>query len=267
MLPFNLPLLHRPILWYGFLFAVGFFLSYWTLLFLLEKMPKFSTQAKPLAERITLYVVVGTLIGARLGDLLFYQNWSDYVHDPLMIVKVWEGGLASHGGAVGIVLALYFLSLRKKMPAFLTLLDLIAAVAGIACFFIRIGNFFNQEILGKVTTVPWAIVFGHPIDRSAPLPRHPVQLYEAVFYLFVFFLLFFLWQKRPYFQKPGKASGLFLTLVFGFRFMIEFLKEEQSYWMMGISLPLNMGQYLSLPLIALGLYLLFLHKNASEGES
>jgi phosphatidylglycerol---prolipoprotein diacylglyceryl transferase len=270
MLPFNLPLLDRPILWYGFLYALGFLLSYFALYFLLKKISSFAKEAKAFAERITFYAVMGTVIGARLGDILFYQNLSHLSQDPLMVIRVWEGGLASHGGVVGILAALYLLSRKKNaFCSFVALLDLVAASSGLAACSIRIGNFINQEILGTPTQVPWAVVFGHPADGSYPTARHPVQLYEAGFYLLVFCLLFFLWYRGPFFRQPGKMSGLFLMLVFSFRFFIEFFKEEQSYWLHTFSTSLSMGQYLSVPLIALGSYLFFnqrLTMRSIEGE-
>lgn len=254
MLPFNLPLLGRPILWYGFFFALGFFLGYWVLVYLLKdrKEPRRD------AERITLYVIVGTLVGARLADVLFYQSPALYLHDPLMIIKVWEGGLASHGGAVGALLSLALLAPKIKIR-WISLVDLVVIPAALGGALIRIGNFFNQEILGTITNVPWAVVFGHPMDGTAPVPRHPVQLYESLFYFVLFFVLFFLWRAKPSLRKPGKMSGLFFISVFTFRFFIEFFKTEQSELLRSGAL-LDMGQWLSLPLIALGFYLFFCDK-------
>ena len=250
MFSFPIPILGRPILWYGFFFALGFALSYYVLLYLLRKMVH--GKAKFLAEHLSFYVIVGTLIGARLGDVLFYQSPSDYLHDPWMIVKVWEGGLASHGGVIGILVAVFLFSRKYRELSFLRLLDLLSIVAGLAAGCIRVGNFINQEILGKVTNVPWAVVFGHPADHSAPAPRHPVQLYEAIFYLALFAVLFFYVRKKKW--SEGRITGLFIILVFAFRFFIEFFKEEQSRLMSG-SGGLDMAQFLSLPFILLGLYL------------
>ncbi len=267
MFTFSLPFLNRPILWYGFFFAFGFFLGYWVLLFLLRDLIEDKTKLRKVADRIVLYVVLGTVVGARLGDLLFYQTPSSYLQDPTQIIRVWMGGLASHGGAIGILLALYILSRRKKkeLPTFrwLTLTDLVVIPTALAGCLIRIGNFFNQEILGTPTTLPWAIVFGHPADGSAPIPRHPVQLYESLYYLLVFVLLFSLWRATSSWKKPGKITGLFLLLIFGFRFLIEFLKEEQSL-LLPDSFLLTMGQLLSLPFILLGAYLL-LKRMKAEG--
>lgn len=263
MLPFPIPLLNRPILWYGFFFALGFFLAYWVLKNLLSGHFKSKAHVTAIAERMTFYVVIGSIVGARLGDVIFYQRWTDYVHDPLSIIKVWEGGLASHGGAVGIIIALWLCSkkLKKEYPSLslLRLLDYAVIPTALAACFIRIGNFFNQEILGKPSDLPWAVLFGHPADGSRVVPRHPAQLYESIGYLIIFLLLLFLWKRTHWLQKTGKATGLFLILVFTFRFCIEFLKTEQSFNISPYSF-LDMGQYLSIPFIALGLFLFFRNK-------
>lgn len=259
MFQFNLPFLGRPILWYGFLFALGFFIGYWILLYLLKHLPQnaVKTQAKIVAEKLTFYVIIGTIVGARLGDVLFYQSPAVYLSDPLSIIKVWEGGLASHGGAAGILTALWLFSRKYTMLPWSRWLDLVIIPTGVVGFFIRVGNFINQEILGTITTASWAVVFGHPADHSLPSPRHPVQLYEAFYYLALFFLLFWCFQKKK--LRDGQISGLFLILVFAFRFVIEFFKEEQSA-LMGTHFLCDMGQLLSLPFIVLGLYLWFRKK-------
>ena len=254
MLPFALPLLGRPILWYGFFFALGFFCGYWILRRRLAQT--FGDKARPLADQITFYVILGTIIGARLGEVLFYGHLSWYLHHPLDLFKVWEGGLASHGGTAGILIALWLLSKRKKrdLPtlSFLNLIDLVALPTPLVAGFIRLGNFFNQEILGKPSSVPWAVTFGHPADGSIPEPRHPVQLYEALTYLGIFLLMLSL---APKLKRPGRATGLFLALLFGARFLLEFVKEEQSLLLSGAAL-LTMGQILSIPFILLGFWLL-----------
>lgn len=252
LLPFNIPFLGRPILWYGFLFALGFFLAYLVLQSLLKK--EFGLkQAKFLVEKLCLYVVIGTIVGAKLGDFFFYQDWSD----PLSFLKIWERGLASHGAVAGIFVSLFIFLKKYQKKVSLSwkkLLDFLAVPAGLVGACIRVGNFINQEILGTVTDLPWGVVFGHPIDGSRPVPRHPVQLYEAAFYLAMFAITFWMYQKKKW--KEGRLAGFFLTAVFSFRFLIEFLKEEQSYWMPNWGL-IDMGQLLSVPLICFGLYLFF----------
>ena len=255
---FRLPLLDWPILWYGAFFALGFVVGFPLLVSLLTRFfGQKRSEAVKITDRLTFYMILGTLIGARLGHFLFYERPSHYLNDPLGIFRTWEGGLASHGGAVGILLALALFAgrLRKSAPelTWVRLLDLVAIPAAFAGFCIRIGNFINQEILGTPTDLPWGVIFGHPADRSPSVPLHPVQIYEALFYLSIFACL---WRFSSFLlKKPGRVIGLFLVAVFGFRFCIEFLKLEQSYLLS--SSHLTMGQILSIPLFVGGLFFLF----------
>lgn len=207
------------------------------------------------AEQLTFYVILGALVGARLGDVLFYQSWKEIIRHPSSIFAVWQGGLASHGGAIGILIALWIYAVRHKIR-FWTVVDFTVIPTAIAAVFIRIGNFMNQEILGTPSDLPWAVLFLHPADSGAIVPRHPAQLYEAIFYLCSFAILMLYWQKREPFRFPGKTTGLFLVLIFGFRFVVEWIKVEQSAHLSAGAL-LTMGQILSIPFIALGLYLFF----------
>lgn len=214
-----------------------------------------------LADRLTWFVVAATVIGARLGHVFFY-DWPHYREAPLDIFKVWEGGLASHGGTIGIMLALYLYlrMIRGRFPefTFIGLLDILCVPTALVAVCIRIGNFFNQEIVGPVTTMPWAIIFQHPSEDSVILPRHPAQLYEAIAYLFTFCVLYRIWKTKGENLRQGLLIGLFMIMVFGSRFLIEFLKMPQS--MVIDESWLNMGQYLSLPFIALGCAFLYLQK-------
>lgn len=216
-----------------------------------------------LCDKLTVYVVIATIIGARLFHVFFYEKPSFYLSNPLKILYVWEGGLASHGAAIGIVLAIILFSYRyrsfRPKLDWLRVLDYVSLPALVAAFFIRLGNFTNQEILGTKTALPWAVIFGHPVDGGLPVARHPVSLYEALYYLLLFIILFPLAWKTSLLEKKGKLIGLFLIVVFTFRFFIEFLKEEQSELLNTVS-TLTMGQYLSIPLVILGGYLL-LRKN------
>lgn len=264
MFDFNIPFLGRPILWYGFFFALGFLFGYWIVVHLLRRFsidfPEIKPRISYIVEKLAIYVIVGSVVGARLGDVLFYQEWSEYARDPLSIFKIWQGGLASHGGAIGVLGALFLLSrrLRKELPQFSweILLDFVVIPTALAGCLIRIGNFFNQEILGKATTLPWAIIFGHPTGSEAVVPRHPVQLYESLFYLAAFIVLFCLWKYKAGMRRPGKITGLFFMLIFSFRFVVEFFKVEQSPLIGGHSY-LDMGQYLSIPLIVVGMIFFF----------
>lgn len=259
MIPWNLPFLGRPIFWYGFFFACGFSLAY-IVLFLLLKYDKGGSLGgvgiRKIADSLALYAGVGILAGARLFDLIFYQDWGEILKDPLSVVRIWEGGLASHGGFLGCFLALSIFQRLHRELSLLHLFDLTFFVSGIAGFFIRLGNFFNQEVLGVPTELTWGVIFGHPIDGGVSIPRHPVQLYEAFFYLTLFLCFWFL-RKRYLKWREGLVAGIVLTCAGGFRFIIEFFKEEQSIWLTGSSL--TMGQWLSFPFLLFGLFLLF-HK-------
>ncbi len=209
-----------------------------------------------ITDRLTIYMVVATVIGARLGHFIFYERPIEYLNNPIELFRVWEGGLASHGAVIAIILAMFLFSYRIRSKTdgldWLRLLDFVSVPTALAACFIRLGNFFNQEILGTPSNLPWAVVFGHPADHSIPIARHPVQIYESLFYLGVFFLLWKLTYRPAFLLARGKLVGLFLILVFGFRFLIEFLKTEQSN-IVSLASNLTMGQYLSIPAILAGL--------------
>jgi len=270
----NLPLLERPILWYGFFFALGFFFGYLVFQSLLKEfMRPYRVRKKEIlkiAEKMSLYVVIGTVFGARLGDVLFYQSPVQYAQDPLGIFKFWEGGLSSHGGVVGILISLWIFCvyIRKKYPmlTWIAMLDLLAIPALLAGGFIRIGNFFNQEILGTATELPWGIIFGHPADGGVAIARHPTQLYEAIFYFIFFGVLLALRKKKPKIFRLGKTSGLFFIGTFIFRFLIEFVKMPQSV-LMSKEAFFDMGQLLSIPLVLLGLMLFFCDQYSLRSRS
>lgn len=206
-----------------------------------------------LAERVSFYVIIGAVAGARIGDVLFYQGPSVFVHDPLVIFRFWEGGLASHGAVIGILVALFILSRSKPKISWQRYIDLLALPTLVAGACIRVGNFANQEILGRITEVPWAITFLRPADGSLPVPRHPVQIYEAIGYLI---LALILWRLLPRIKREGLLGGLFLTLCFSLRFFLEFFKQVESA-LIPENFPLTMGQLLSLPVVMLGLWLCF----------
>lgn len=279
---FTIPYLNWPILWYGLFFTLGFavgfpiFVSILARYFSLRPENKGQTKqelkkkATAIADRLTFYMVVATVAGARVGHFLFYEKPSIYLQDPLEIFRIWEGGLASHGAVVAIILALILFAYRiRKLDldlSWIRLLDFVSVPTAFAAFCIRVGNFFNQEILGTPTNVPWAVVFGHPIDHSLPVPRHPAQLYEAFFYLAVFGILFSLSRKPTFLITKGKLIGVFLILVFGFRFVIEFLKVEQSQ-ILSFTSFLTMGQLLSLPVFVLGVIFYFMSPILPSSEN
>lgn len=239
--------------WYGLLFASAFLLGYYVLqhIFKKEGVPE------EWLDKVLLYVMVGTVVGARLGHVFFY-DWAYYSQNLMEIPQVWKGGLASHGAAIGIILALWLFSRKVTKKPILWILDRVVITVALGGFFIRLGNLMNHEIIGKPADVPWAFVF----TRIDNIPRHPSQLYEALCYLVIFGVLFFLWKKKEWGRVNGKLFGLFLVLLFSVRFMIEFVKENQSAFEQ--DLPLNMGQILSIPFVLFGLGLLFVKQKKAE---
>jgi len=238
--------------WYGTLFAAAFVLGY----FILIKI--FRQEGVPVnrLDRLAWYMVFGTLIGARLGHCLFYEP--DYfLKNPVEILQTWNGGLASHGAGIGILIALFIFS-RVERCSYFWILDRMTIVVALSGFLIRIGNLMNSEIFGHPTGLPWGFEFVRSLEwyRSPVFsqPCHPTQIYEALAYLAIF-----LWLCRMYFKKkeklyPGVLLGMFLFSLFTVRFFIEFLKEVQVGFEKGMLL--NMGQLLSIPFIFWGIYLL-----------
>jgi prolipoprotein diacylglyceryl transferase len=238
--------------WYGFLFAMAFVAGYFIMTWVFKK----EGRPQPDLEQLSVYMIFGTVIGARLGHCLFY-NPEYYISNPLEILKVWEGGLASHGAAIGILTAIYLFSKKKKNYPMLWTLDRVVIVVALAGTFIRLGNLFNSEIIGKPTNVSWAFIFTAVDD----LPRHPAQLYESIAYFIIFLILLFIYYKGMEKNRSGLLFGLFLVLVFVFRFFVEFLKENQSGF--EESMVLNMGQILSIPFVLAGIFFItksFKHK-------
>ncbi len=232
--------------WYGLLFALSFIVGFQIMMVIFKKEKRSDEHLNDLVW----YMILGTVIGARLGHCLFY-NPVYYLTHPVEIFMVWKGGLASHGAAVGILTAMYLFTKKNKEFSFLWLFDRIVITAALGGFFIRMGNLFNSEILGVQTDLPWAFIFAS-VDS---VPRHPAQLYEAVSYLIIFiFLIVYYFRTQGKF-KPGFIFGVFLVALFTVRFLIEFIKEDQTYFEQGMLL--NMGQILSIPLIFWGIYLIF----------
>ncbi len=252
---FNLGPLH--IRWYGLLFALGFVSGYQILSWIF----KIENKSQKKLETLTISLIIATVAGARLGHCLFY-NPIYYLSNPLEILKVWEGGLASHGAALGIMTALWIFSAKNKDMSLLWLMDRIAVPVALAAAFVRFGNFFNSEIVGKPADLPWAVIFVRSAQYSDMIPRHPAQLYEAVSYIIIFVSLLFTYKKYKSETPKGLLAGLFLTLLFSARFLIEFFKEVQSAFEQ--NLVLDMGQLLSIPMIIMGVYLLI---NALKKQS
>ncbi|MCX7729191.1 MAG: prolipoprotein diacylglyceryl transferase [Bacteroidia bacterium] len=245
---FTIPLIDWPVRWYGFMWALGFILSH----FVLSRVYKAEGKKLEDLDNLTLYIILGTIIGARLGHCLFYDA-QYYLTHPLDILKIYEGGLASHGGAIGILTAIWLFTKKTKENIW-WLLDRIVIVVPLAGMLIRIGNLMNSEIIGKPTTLPFAFIFASVDD----LPRHPSQLYEAIYAGLLFVLMAYLWKNKRNNYAPGYLFGLFCVLLFSFRFGIEFLKENQEAF--ENALPINMGQILSIPFILIGIFLILKRK-------
>lgn len=341
--PYIVDLGFTELRWYGLLFALGFIISQQVMFYIFKKEGKKEKQV----EVLTLYMVLATIIGARLGHVLFYEP-ARYLSNPIDILKIWEGGLASHGGAVGILIALYLFARKYHDISYLWILDRIVIVVAITGALIRTGNFMNSEIIGSPTDKSYGVVFGrevelrlnyltsaiedveidrvkksnliegslesefqHPVklvvaynDKNKledvkkfsenqllnklqddnirqhvvfsndaafdynqkggfiyattygdGVPRHAAQLYEAISCVFIFLLLFYLWNKNRSGLADGRLFGIFLIACFGLRFLYEFIKENQVAFEDGLAL--NMGQWLSIPLVLAGVYFIF----------
>lgn len=232
--------------WYGLMFAMAFISGY-TIAFKL-----FMDAGKPQEEldRLLIYVLIATIVGARLGHVFFYEA-EFYLRNIHLIPQVWTGGLASHGAAIGIIIAMYLYAKRTAGATFWWVADRVVPGVAIGGMFIRIGNFFNSEILGMPTEVPWAIVF----ERIDMLPRHPSMLYESVLCVIVLASLgwiYFRYNKKP---PEGSLFGAFLVILFSGRFLIEFTKETLADFMQDS--VFDMGQLLSIPFVLFGAWLLW----------
>ncbi len=250
---FEFPIINHPLRWYGLLFAIGFLLSQQIMYFIYRK------DGRPVREVDTLaiYLVIATIVGARLGHVLFYDP-GYYFQNPHRILMTWEGGLASHGGVIGVLLGIYLFARRTKV-SFLWVVDRVSIVAALTFSLIRLGNLMNSEMIGIPTAMPWGFVFTSYDD----VPRHPAQLYEAIHYLIGFGTLFWLWNSRRNKMQNGFIFGCALVILFTFRFIDEFFKIDQVEFESG--LILNMGQLLSLPFIVVGIVLLIkTHQRTEE---
>lgn len=226
--------------WYGVLFVTGFALGY---VFFKKEAGR---QGIPVQKVDTLlFLLLGlSILGARLAHVFFY-DWEMYRHRPGAILYIWEGGLASHGGGVGMLAAVWIWCRFVAKQNMWKILDLIAVPTPLAGAFIRMGNLWNSEILGKPADVPWAFVF----DARDGIPRHPVQLYEAACYLLGSLVLYLVYRKFGL-RKRGLLTGIFLLVIFIPRFLLEFLKEPQEVHELGLAV--NTGQLLSIPFILSG---------------
>jgi prolipoprotein diacylglyceryl transferase len=238
--------------YYGLLFAIAFVVGYKIMEYVYKREGYPSTEV----DRISIYMIFGVVIGARLGHVFFYE-WSSYKANPIEILEIWKGGLASHGAAIGILIAMFIYTRSGPIRSYMWILDRIILTVPIGGFFVRLGNLMNSEIYGHVTNLPWGFYF--PRDSQFDnMPHHPTQIYEALGYLAIFLLLFWLYRKKNIGKKPGMMFGLFLVLLFGLRFVVEFFKEVQDDWEHYYvnHYGLNMGQMLSIPFILIGIFIM-----------
>lgn len=242
--------------WYGVLFATGFIIGYR----IMEKI--FKNEGYDLAklDSLLLHLILGTTLGARLGHCLFYEP-GEYLMNPIRILYIWEGGLASHGGTIGNIIAMWLFVRRYPEFNYLWLCDRLTYPIALAACFIRLGNVMNSEILGLPTGGDWGVIF----DLRDNIARHPAQLYESLSYLVIFFFMRHLYWKTDAKNFKGRTFGIFLCCVFGARFVVEHFKENQVPF--ENTLAINMGQILSIPFVLAGIYLAVSSKNRPSEET
>lgn len=254
---FTIPFIDWPVRWYGLLFVTGLLGAQYIMFHVFEA----EGYDKRHVENLTIYVVLGTILGARLGHVFFYDA-SYYLSHPGEILMIWKGGLASHGGAIGILTAIWLFG-RKYKFKFLWLMDRLVLAVCFTGACIRVGNLMNHEIIGIVTDVPWAFQFlrAYPPEMALD-PRHPAQLYEAIYCLIILAIIYPIWKKKKAELSEGFLFGLFMVLLFTLRFLDEFLKVNQEAF--EDSLPINMGQILSIPFVLAGIFLIVRSQKTKE---
>ena len=252
------------IYWYSLMFLLAFFAGYK----LMEKIYIKENKDLKLLDPFLVHMVLGTLIGARLGEVLFY-NWEYFQNNLLEIflpIKIDENGwnfvgyrgLSSHGATVGIILSIIIYKIKYKYESVLWIFDRLVIVVALGGMLVRIGNFFNSEIVGNYTNSNFGVIF---LNRSENLPRHPAQLYESIGYLVLFIILYGMYNKTKLIDKKGFFFGFFLIFLFGVRFIVEYVKESQGGIENYLGL-LSTGQWLSIPFMLIGLILLIRSNSA-----
>lgn len=258
--------------WYGLFWAIGIYatLLITTKIFKHEKLPE------AWVDKLFIYTVLGAILGARLGHCLFYEwklvaepisflgitfNYENhYLSHPWELLYVWRGGLASHGGAIGILIAMILFNKNVSKKGINWIFDRLLIGVCLCGAAIRFGNLMNSEIYGDATSLPWGFIF---VRTGETQPMHPTQIYEMIYCLVTFAIMWFMYWKKEAYKKNGLLFGIFLIGVFGSRFMLEFIKNNQEAFESG--LPLNMGQWLSIPFIVWGIWLLL--RNSSVPKS
>ncbi len=237
--------------WYGLMFLLGFTLGYQGLKQACLWENKGGKNLSEKLDSLLIYLVVGTTLGARLGHCLFYDP-GYYLSHPLAILKIWEGGLASHGGGIGVIIAIWLFVRKNPEFSMWWLFDRIAIFTVMTGGFIRIGNLMNSEIIGKPTDGSWGFIF----QRVDQIPRHPTQIYESFSYFVIFALTYLLYRSMKANTPPKLLFGLVFAGIFICRFIIEFFKEAQESF--EEDMILNMGQLLSIPFVIIGVYFVWI---------
>ncbi|MCE6988455.1 prolipoprotein diacylglyceryl transferase [Dyadobacter sp. CY323] len=245
-----------PVRWYGLLFAAGFLVGQQIMIYIFKKEGKSLEDI----DSLTLYMVLSTVIGARVGHFLFYEP-EVLFRNPMEVILPPYAGLASHGAVVGIILGLWLYSRSRKSSGqtFFWVADRMVIVIALAGAFIRFGNLMNSEIVGKPTDVPWGFIFMQNTEFRQ-IPRHPAQLYESISCFILTFVLFWIWNRYKAATPRGLMVGVFFVWVFTLRFLYEFLKENQEAF--EANYALNMGQFLSIPVVLLGIYFIIKSRNS-----
>jgi phosphatidylglycerol:prolipoprotein diacylglycerol transferase len=243
--------------WYALAYIVGIILGWRTLIVFAQRSGVAVTREA--IDDFVAWATIGVILGGRLGYVLFYKP-GYYIHQPLEIFYVWRGGMSFHGGMIGVLIAIYLFARRRKIPV-LTLGDLVAAVTPIGLFFGRLANFINGELFGRQSDVPWAMIF--PTDPEG-WPRHPSQLYQAFLEgVLLFAVLYLFARNREHWKHPGRIGGIFLAGYAIARIIGEFFREPDAHlgYIIG---PVTMGQILSLPMLAVGLFLIWRTKQTAR---
>lgn len=236
--------------WYGLLWGLAILAAYWVVI----RIFKNENRPEEWSDKMFFYGAISLVIGARLGHCLFYGAGGDfwyYYKNPLEILKVWEGGLASHGGAIGLLIGMWLYTKRVTKKSYLYIMDRLVIGVAIGGALIRLGNLMNSEIYGEVTTMPWGFIF---VRDGQTEPRHPTQIYEMLYCLVTFAITMLMYWKGKLYRREGLIFGVFLIGIFLTRFLLEYIKNPQEAFEEGMLL--NMGQILSLPLIIWGVYLI-----------
>jgi len=255
--------------WYGLLWAIGIYIAYRIQL----KIYKHEGCPEEWPDKLFMWMVIGLIIGARVGHCWFYEwhetldpiqifGWTinyrnPYIENPILLVRIWEGGLASHGGALGLLTAAWLLNKKvfSKEPKFHTslvwIMDRLVVGVCVTATLIRLGNLMNSEIYGGPTTLPWGFIFVRAGETEA---CHPTQIYEMLYCIVAFIVTWIMYWKYKAYKREGLLLGVFLEIIFFTRFMLEFIKNDQESF--EANFFLNMGQLLSLPFIIWGIYLI-----------